>query len=519
MLNRRLLAALLSGALVIILVLIVLFNNISTVPVVLETTEGEATIFFSADRDTVANPGDCVTVQWQVEEIRAVYLNGEAMIGSGERSICVSPHTMPTLTVIFQDSSTHDYVLEIDIVADRPFIWPLIIAAMVLVISSIYLLLAAVFGPSRSWVQRLTQSPLARKSARILVIFIFSLLVTSLLLEIGLRIYFTNFGTRGEKIMYILSVEEIRELEAAVLPMPYVNFIPSPYHEDHNDLGYRGPEIELPKPEGTYRIVALGGSTTYSTGTTAEDSYSAQLQRILREDYGYPRVEVVNAGVSGYTSWETLVNFAFRVLELEPDMIVLYGAVNDLVARENMFTDCYRGNNALRGINGARGIWVDRDQPLSPSVLYRFVAINLGVMDNPLALESAFTPAPIRCGQSEPTMTLEERLAANIPIYFERNIRNIVALAEVNGVQPVLSTWVYNVDAERPELWRQEIDAHNQIIRQLAEEMDVPLYDLEANFPVNSALWEQDGIHMVASGAQEQASQYATFLVEQGLIP
>ena len=91
--------------------------------------------------------------------------------------------------------------------------------------------------------------------------------------------------------------------------------------------------------------------------------------------------------MSGYSTWESLVNFAFRLPELEPDMAIFYAAPNDIVPREQASIDCYRGDNALRGLNPARGLWVDRDQPLSPSALYRFIAINLGWIPNPLALE------------------------------------------------------------------------------------------------------------------------------------
>lgn len=356
-----------------------------------------------------------------------------------------------------------------------------------------------------------------RQLSRILSFGLYLLIVIAILLEILLRIYYSSYGTREQKIMYLYSLDEIRALDAKLVPMPYINYVPSPQNPEHNALGYRGPDVLIPKPEGTFRIVALGGSTTYSSATTSEESYPMQLWQILRDEYAYTHVEVVNAGVSGYTTWEILVNLVFRVLELEPDMIIFYEAVNDTVPREHTSADCYRGYNVLRGLNPARGFWIERDSPLSPSVLHRVIGINLGLMENPLTLDSHFETPQAGCAADSGDVW--ERAEANRPVYYERNLRNIIAIAQANGIIPVLSTWVFDPEGDRPEVWTLEIGEHNDIVRALAAEMGAPLYDLAAKFPHDRALWTDDAVHMTALGTHEQARQYAEFLVNEGLIP
>ena len=115
--------------------------------------------------------------------------------------------------------------------------------------------------------------------------------------------------------------------------MPYVHFVPNPNFEDHNSLGYRGDEFTIEKPENIFRIVAIGESTTYGFGVNYSLAYPARLQEILHTDYGYNNVEVINGGVIGYTSYEVLTNFQFRILELDPDLIIYYGALNDADTR------------------------------------------------------------------------------------------------------------------------------------------------------------------------------------------
>jgi lysophospholipase L1-like esterase len=80
--------------------------------------------------------------------------------------------------------------------------------------------------------------------------------------------------------------------------------------------------------------VAIGGSTTYTIKVEDDDkTFTQQLEWIIANDYGYRNVEVINAGVGGYTSWESLINLEFRVLNLQPDLIAVYHGVNDIHAR------------------------------------------------------------------------------------------------------------------------------------------------------------------------------------------
>ena len=339
------------------------------------------------------------------------------------------------------------------------------------------------------------------------------------LIEIMLSNHFKTAGTHEQKIMYLYSLQEIRELQSNIIPVPFISYVPDPAFESHNALGYRGPEIAIPKPQGAFRIVAMGGSTTYSTGTTAQESYPAFLQSILRDDYSYRHVEVINAGVSGYSSWEVLSSFAFRVLELEPDMLIYYGALNDLVVRESLSTDCYRGLNPQRGLNGHRGLFVEPNAELPASVLYRVVAIAFGWMRNPIALDSSFEPSRVQCQSDPGGTTLEMRLIANAPVYYERNIRNLMALALANNVQPIISSWAYNLAADRPQLWQDSIAEHNALTRHIAADLGIPYIAFAEELPVNSSYWEPDGVHMLAEGTYEQARRYAAFLHNNELLP
>lgn len=96
-----------------------------------------------------------------------------------------------------------------------------------------------------------------------------------------------------------------------------------------NSLGFRGPEI--PKDKGnTYRIVALGESTTFGITLDAADRpWPDLLQQLIRERLNLKRpVEVINAGVPGYNLNHNLFRFAKDILPLQPDLVLSYHGIN-----------------------------------------------------------------------------------------------------------------------------------------------------------------------------------------------
>ncbi|MDE2634815.1 MAG: SGNH/GDSL hydrolase family protein [Chloroflexota bacterium] len=484
----------------------------SPTPIVKSAARAETTIDLTISRSEILFPGECLVMKWDVMNAQRVLFNDELLPASGEKTLCVNAATQPTLQVMLMDGNEVTITQPVNILPTNPlFSIAALLTFLLFVLGIAGLLLRAH--------RHLGAIETVRSIARIVSWILISIGIALLIIEILLRAYLGAAGSHEQKIMYLYSLEEIRALQSNLIPAPYISYVPDPAYSGHNDLGYRGSEIVIPKPPGVYRIVSMGGSTTYSTGTTEEESYPAFLQSILRDDYGYNNVEVINAGVSGYTSWEVLASFAFRVLELEPDMLIYYGALNDLTVRERLSSDCYRGLNPQRGLNGQRGLIVERNTELPASALYRLVAISLGWMSNPWALDSLFEPSRVQCERDPGDTTLEERLVANTPIYFERNIGNLITLALAHDVQPVISAWVYNVEADRPPLWRKSIAQHNAVTRQIAADMDTAYIDLAADFPVDSSYWELDGVHLVAAGTYEQARRYAAFLDDSGLLP
>lgn len=125
----------------------------------------------------------------------------------------------------------------------------------------------------------------------------------------------------------------------AYRPHPYMlyelnpNWTSSDGKTHHNSLGFRGREVAPRKRPGCVRIVCMGESTTYCTGIADDrDTYPARLEAHLRALHPNRDIEVVNAGIGGFTSIENLLRFHFHVAPLTPDLVIYYYTHNDFRA-------------------------------------------------------------------------------------------------------------------------------------------------------------------------------------------
>ncbi len=96
--------------------------------------------------------------------------------------------------------------------------------------------------------------------------------------------------------------------------------------------GFRGArEVSETPPDSVFRIIAVGGSTTFD-GNTSGDSgaWPARLEQILDSISTTRRVEVLNAGVPGFQVFDDLIRLELELHRYRPDLIVLYQGHNDL---------------------------------------------------------------------------------------------------------------------------------------------------------------------------------------------
>jgi lysophospholipase L1-like esterase len=93
--------------------------------------------------------------------------------------------------------------------------------------------------------------------------------------------------------------------------------------------GLRDDEVAIPKPDGTLRILVLGDSVTFGPNVPKQGTYPNRLERLLQNQYG--SVEVLNAGVTGYTAYNELQYYLSKGRAFEPDIVIVAFCMNDIV--------------------------------------------------------------------------------------------------------------------------------------------------------------------------------------------
>lgn len=95
-----------------------------------------------------------------------------------------------------------------------------------------------------------------------------------------------------------------------------------------NSLGLRDEELPLAKPDREFRVLSIGDSTVLGFGVDAQATFSERLESALARTTDRP-VEVINAGVAGYASLQTLTYLDLRGRWLSPDVVVFESNFND----------------------------------------------------------------------------------------------------------------------------------------------------------------------------------------------
>lgn len=358
---------------------------------------------------------------------------------------------------------------------------------------------------------RLSKEILENK--REIFLIIVTTLLLAILLEVGSRVYVCKFAS-PELQSEVLYFGECG-VKSLYSPHHYLNYYGTPDYKSldglnmHNSIGFRGPEVEIPKPKGVYRIATIGGSTTYTIAVKDwHNDFARQLEKELQSKYNYDKIEVVNVGLGGWNSWESLINLEFKVLDLDPDLIVIYHGVNDVHARlvDPLY---YKGDNS-----GRRRFWGPKEDVL---VIFRSTFVRLVTGLNPWRGISSFVDVQTLSAANE---THVETLQKNRPVYFERNLRNMIAIAREHNVNVLLATWAYSNqlnDYTSTSHYEMGIAENNEVVVNVGLAHDVSVFDFAVEMPKDKIYWA-DGRHLNEEGARLKGELFAKFIYLNRLI-
>lgn len=360
-----------------------------------------------------------------------------------------------------------------------------------------------------------------RRPRRVLSLLVALVLVGAVGVEVALRV---QDARAGRDAAFFLPPDFSTGMFE---PHPSLGYVLRPgydrndgYQVHVNALGLRGPEVEAAKAPGVFRIFCLGGSTTFGTGASSDAAtYPAQLQVLLDEAVARGRAppgrsyQVLNAGVGNWTSADSLINFELRLLDLEPDAILVYDAVNDVrLAQSRQFRTDYshirrpppivQVSALERFLLGHVRTYAHLVRGTDPAKQYRTLAAWVFVED----YERQLVPST--------EWVNHDGLRA-----LTRNLSNLVAVARHNGVEPVLSTFATRDPAGGPGSadLGPVLAVANDGIRELGERLAVPVVPAAERLDGQAELY-QDWMHFNDRGERRHAQVVMAFLVQQRLF-
>lgn len=97
-----------------------------------------------------------------------------------------------------------------------------------------------------------------------------------------------------------------------------------------NSFGMRDQHYKLSASKGVRRIAAIGDSVTFGLGVALENTYSKKLELALNQEaLTGESFQVMNFGVSGYSTDSELELFKIKARLFKPDVVVVGYVMND----------------------------------------------------------------------------------------------------------------------------------------------------------------------------------------------
>jgi hypothetical protein len=106
----------------------------------------------------------------------------------------------------------------------------------------------------------------------------------------------------------------------------------------YNSQGLRDHELTYEKPRDVIRIAVVGDSFTEALHVALEETVCEQLEEMLNRSLGAPRVEVINLGVGGFGTIQTLKRLQRDGFRYAPDWVLYLAHGNDFP--ENVSSRC-----------------------------------------------------------------------------------------------------------------------------------------------------------------------------------
>lgn len=320
-----------------------------------------------------------------------------------------------------------------------------------------------------------------------------------------------------------------------------------------NSLGMRGDELT---PAHSYRILAIGGSTTICLYLDQSETWPHLLQKTLNENTPNHNVWVGNAGMMGKTTRHHLTAMQYLPLEeMRIDAIILLVGVNDFSKRlaqhesyDPSFLAKPEAREKLLGETFTGGRHLSSDDPLfkKTAIWQLFRKVKRMVLQ-----KNAQGNIQDEAGKNYVTWRKHRQQAAEIRNElpdlssaveeYSRNVNEMIDIAQEKSVRLIFMT--------QPTMWKlglsEELDAllwfggigdfqkesgkvyyssealekgmkkYNDTLLKICRERQVECIDLSSILEKDTTVFYDD-VHFNESGARKVSSALSNYILSQG---
>lgn len=292
-----------------------------------------------------------------------------------------------------------------------------------------------------------------------------------------------------------------------VIDDPDVGYRLNPAREEINSRSVRHAEIAVPKRKSVFRIILLGDSIP-----AARNGFPDALRESLAR---VGDIELINAAVPGYTSFQEVEFFKRYLKDTEPDLILWTYCLND----NHRFLHVFDRNAGMLWTDEARRS-VQTNSTLDGVIghSHLLTSLRLGLANWRRNRRDAQAKYP-----------WETAIDFNVAwkdyswVEYERNLRELKTILGEQSARLAIVIFPYEAQLRLTGAPDEEYVLKPQRkMRALCEKYGVPCLDPFPLFAERNARGErlfEDGIHLNKAGHDLTAKEIFRFLAQQELVP
>lgn len=332
---------------------------------------------------------------------------------------------------------------------------------------------------------------------------------------------------------------------------PYQNVMPGISGESKfktNSQGIRGDELTSAH---TYRILAIGGSTTQCDFLDQSEAWPFLLQKRLNNNAGHPHVWVGNAGKSGMNTRNPIMAMKYLpIKEMKIDAVILLIGINDLhkrLSRDSQYDPNFlaKPNAEDLLINGTFIRRKEKDKPFfKKTALWQLLTRGKRTLFEKPVKEKVIDKA----GEIYITWREHRQKAAEIRTElpdlsaalaeYASNINKIIDMADKKSLRLIFMTqptlwrsdlpknlvallWLggigdFQKESGKPyysvEALQEGMEKYNDVLRQICHQRDLECIDLSSMLEKDTSVFYDD-VHFNENGARKVSNVLSKYLM------